>query len=242
MRWRSGPFQSGDYEDPELRGAPFWPLTDGETHFLHSFIQGGIMVPESRSSLRRAWGLCERHAWGALAVELNFREKLLLGPAILYEELLDRCLASAVKSRSFRQFRYRIRPSGPCLICEMGAFHAGKGAAKDAVIRLGKQTGRVAEFAAKDEGYWKSTVCPACSTREEGILCRRHLLESDTPNDGDGLKRVVAFLGDTRERVAALGRSFLSDRDGRQLPEDRAALVTAIGWMSGWRPLLILLE
>jgi hypothetical protein len=43
-----------------------WQLSEGEIHFHYWFIQGSIMIPETRCRLRRAWGLCERHAWGSI--------------------------------------------------------------------------------------------------------------------------------------------------------------------------------
>jgi hypothetical protein len=64
--------QKGLYEDPHLQTVPFWPLTDGEIHYLYWFIQGGIMNVDTRWALRRAWGFCARHAWAALAVEMAF--------------------------------------------------------------------------------------------------------------------------------------------------------------------------
>ena len=79
MKWRSGLFQKGDYEDSNLRGMPFWPLSDGEVHYLYGFIQGSIMIPETHFAIHRGWGFCERHAWGAFAVELCFRKLPLLG-------------------------------------------------------------------------------------------------------------------------------------------------------------------
>lgn len=35
------------------------------------------MNPETRASLRRAWGMCERHAFGFVAVEAAFRSRFL---------------------------------------------------------------------------------------------------------------------------------------------------------------------
>lgn len=41
-------------------------LSGGEIHYLWWFIQGSIMNPDTRYKLRDSWGLCERHAWGAI--------------------------------------------------------------------------------------------------------------------------------------------------------------------------------
>lgn len=48
------------------------------------------MEPDVRRRLHRAWGMCGRHAWGALAVETSYRYGYLHGPAALYEDLMDR--------------------------------------------------------------------------------------------------------------------------------------------------------
>ena len=52
-------------------------LSDGEIHYLYWFIQGSIMVPNIRRRLRRAWGFCERHAWGYILVEAAFWQRRL---------------------------------------------------------------------------------------------------------------------------------------------------------------------
>lgn len=127
MRWRRR-LQKGLYEDPHLETVPFWPLTDGEIHYLYWFMQGGIMNVDTRWALRRAWGFCARHAWAALAVEMAFRSDYLLGPAILWVDLLERCLIA-----------WRLRPTGSCTICNMGIYWATKGAAKTEVLEQGRQ-------------------------------------------------------------------------------------------------------
>jgi len=68
-----------------LRAVPTeaWQLSDGEIHYLWWYMQGSIMDPGVRQRLRRAWGMCGRHAWGALAVETAFRPGFLHGPALL---------------------------------------------------------------------------------------------------------------------------------------------------------------
>src|SRR5512135_231296 len=44
-------------------------LSKGEVHFLRSFIQGSIMLTETRRRLLLAWGMCPRHSLAALSVE-----------------------------------------------------------------------------------------------------------------------------------------------------------------------------
>ena len=68
--------------------------SEGEVYYLWSFIQGSIMIPETRWQLRRAWGMCERHAFVAVAVECAHRRAFLHGPAILYRDLMERARAA----------------------------------------------------------------------------------------------------------------------------------------------------
>jgi hypothetical protein len=69
-------------------------LSDGEIHYLYWFIQGSIMVPNIRQRLRRAWGFCERHAWGYILVEAAFYRGFMHGASILYEDLLFLALSA----------------------------------------------------------------------------------------------------------------------------------------------------
>jgi hypothetical protein len=42
--------------------------------------------------------------------------------------------------------------------------------------------------------------------------------------------------------MSALDRSYMLEHKGTAKPEDRAALLTAVGWLNGWRPLLALIQ
>lgn len=52
--------------DPSVRAS--FELSPGEIHFLWWFIQGNIMNPSPQVRLRKNWGVCERRAWGWMAV------------------------------------------------------------------------------------------------------------------------------------------------------------------------------
>jgi len=94
-------------------------LSDGEVHFLWSFIQGSIMIPETRRALRRAWGMCQRHSYGFLAVDAAFRHGWLHAPTILYADLMERARAALDIGGLFWPARLaaRLRARGPCLMC-----------------------------------------------------------------------------------------------------------------------------
>ena len=69
-----------------------WAPTDGEINLFWSFIQGSIVTPETWNALLRSYGFCERHAWIHIGIEMSFRDQYLLGPTILYAELVEKAL------------------------------------------------------------------------------------------------------------------------------------------------------
>jgi hypothetical protein len=229
------------YSDPFIQTLPPWPLSDGEIHFLYWFIQGSIMIPETRHALHRAWGLCERHAWAALAVEMSFRPTYLHGPALLYQDLLERCLAAFTRAGPLRAQRVarRLRSQGPCLMCKLNVYRAGRGGASLTTIERGRQTAPLYRFAIDHKKYWEQTVCGVCDGSTSHIRCRRHLIEQ-----ASGLAEHSVHAGlvaDLLDRVRVLARSYIWENHGTDRPEHRAALISTAGFMSGWRPLLVLL-
>jgi hypothetical protein len=225
-----------------MEGLPPWPLSDGEIHFLYWFIQGSIMIPETRHALRRAWGFCERHAWAALAVELCFRPRFLHGPALLYDDLLQRCLAVLSGNAPFRLQRVTrgLRSRGPCLMCTLDLHRAGRGGAQAGIIERGRQTVPLRQFAAELKAHWDATVCSMCSGGGTDVLCRRHLIAQ---------RRLAAATIDTHRQmvldihtgIVRLARSYVWGNRNTDRPQDRAALVSAVGFLGGWHPLLLLL-
>lgn len=214
------------------------PLSDGEVHFLWWFIQGSIMNPGTRWRLRRAWGLCARHAWGALAVEAAFREDYLHGPAILYEDLIERA-RSAFMLRGALQARRlgrRLRATGPCMMCEMGLDAASAGIAREELLVQGRDSTQLRAFAEATKPYWSKAVCGRCVKEGSYSLCRIHLLEAAThgfvANLDDHRSRVQDILGHLR----IYRQSFVWGYHGTETDEDRAALISAVGWCSGWQP------
>lgn len=95
--------------------------TDGEINFLWSFIQGSIMIPETRNALLRSYGFCERHAWIHIGVEMSFRDQYLLGSTILYGQLIEKSLrAISVPQRvGLHSVIRQLRATGRCLLCAL---------------------------------------------------------------------------------------------------------------------------
>lgn len=200
------------------------------------------MIPETRHALRRAWGLCERHAWADLAVEMCFRRTLLHGPALLYEDLLGRCIAALSRGGPFGTQRVvrRLRSHGPCLMCELNVYRAGRGGALQGTIERGRQTAPLWRFAVDHQEYWREAVCGICSGSNSQIRCRRHLVDQAGLGQ-DLVNSHVDMIAEVFGRVKLLARSYVWGNRGTDRPQDRAALISAAGFMSGWRPLLVLL-
>lgn len=248
MKWRRG-LRAGPYEDPQLRLVPFWPLSDGEIHYFYWFIQGSIMNAGVRWALRRAWGLCERHAWAALAVETAFRSDYVLGPTVLYVDLLDRCLSHIPRSGPFQSLRFRQRmlATGPCMACDMGLYRATSGLAKPELLDQGRQTDALVSYARRYRELWQPSACQLCAgsprtndLSADNTLCRPHILAQRNAPTESQIRSLQALLKTTYDHVSILDRSYTLGNEGTERPEGHAALLTAIGWLSGWRPLLAL--
>jgi hypothetical protein len=217
-------------------------ITDNEVHFLWWFIQGSIMTPETRNALLHGFGLCERHAWVHLSVEMSFRKRHFLGPVILYRALVERSLR-AFQARERIGLRFplsRLQAAGPCLLCALSINHAGVGATPPTRLARGRNSSGLRSFAAGLESLWRPKVCAICANEpDRSSRCRPHLLadlKSRKPVD-------FSWHQDSLEQLSMrLARYEGSFTAGTEEPsdQDRAALISAVGWCSGWHPLLAL--
>ena len=221
-----------------------WSLSDGEIHFLWWFIQGSIMNPETRQHLRQAWGFCQRHACGFLAVECAFRHNWPHGSALLYEDLMGRA-SEAFRGhlRPAKLVAYRLRDQRRCLMCELQIGPQSAGQVGGDILERGRDLGEIRSFAEQTRGYWEPCLCDRCLGRDgAGRRCRPHLLASlrhGEPVDMDGEAAFVRYLLDHVRRYA---RSFRWEDRGTDTIEDRAALIGGLGWCSGWGEWLRLVD
>jgi hypothetical protein len=223
-------------------GRPPYP-SDGDINFLWAFIQGGMMNAPTWRRLMRAWGFCERHAWIALSVEMAFRHRYLLGPAILYRALAEQAVEATspgvVAPR--RVAARRLAARGPCIVCD--ACIRGPGAMPLARIERGRNLTPLRAYAEEFAPLWRPQVCPVCwPGAGGGRPCRRHLIVRLRRGGSAGLSTEHGFLGGLARHVDAYGHSFVWGHAGSVTPEDRASLITVVGWCSGWAPLMQLLE
>lgn len=201
------------------------------------------MVPETRWRLRRGWGMCDRHAWGALAVEASYRPSFFHGPAILYEDIMERAQAAFPLAGPGQAVRlaWALRPTGPCMMCEMGYGPGQPAAASREMIEGGRYWGHPRAFAARTEAWWRPTVCRRCLGNGPGARCRSHLRE-DARNEGAvDVARHRAAVEDILRRLRVYARSFVWGYQHTQTDEGRASLISAVGWCSGWHTLMCLL-
>ena len=215
----------------------WWHLSDGEIHYVWWFVQGSIMEPDVRRRLRRAWGMCQRHAWGAIAAEAAFRQNSFHGPAILYHDLMERAhraLATAGPWVAPRASR-RLGPSGPCLMCAMGFSAGSAGIVKPELVERGRDLTMIREFAADTRRYWEPTVCGACVGDGAPARCRPHLIEAARYGRGNDLAVDRALVADVLARLSTYAQSFRWECRGTDTDRDRAALLSAVGWCSGWK-------
>ena len=218
-------------------------LSGGEIHFLWWFIQGSIMVPFTRQRLRKAWGLCERHAWGFILVEAAFRHGYMHGPAILYEDLLEPAILALGQRGLLKQWLLwlHLREKGPCLMCEMNLGPETKGAATPDRIVRGRDTTELRRFAQRTHKYWEIALCGRCLGNGAVQRCRRHLMEDASRGGALSLSAHFLFLKDIFEHLVLYSRSFRWEYQGTETEEDEAALISAVGWCSGRQPLLSIL-
>ncbi len=214
------------------------PLSDGEIHYLWWFIQGVIMDVSTRWKLRHAWGLCGRHGWGALATEAAFRHGFLHGPAVLYEDIMGRALR-ALQIRGPLQARrlpWKLRERGPCMMCEMDLGPGSRAAARPKLIESGRDPRYLLAFAAETRAYWWKTVCGRCVSSGSSARCRPHLVEETSTGPAGDPAEHRALVQYNFDHVRAYRRSFVWEHHGTDTAEDRAALISAVGWCSGWHP------
>jgi hypothetical protein len=213
-------------------------ITDGEINFLWSFIQGSIINPETWTSLLSGCGFCQRHAWVHLSVEMAFRERYLLGPTILYAALVEKALSAVCVRQAFAARRLLARES--CLLCTLNIVNLSRGACPQHRLLQGRDTRPLMSFAFDLKEFWSDYVCDVCKHDNGEIRCRRHFVADLRARRPINLLRQQTMLSDLHHRLVRFQESFTVGKP-KASDQDRASLIAALGWCSGWRPLLALL-
>jgi len=219
-------------------------LSDGEIHYLWWFIQGSIMTPSTRKRLWDGWGMCERHTWGFISVDAAFRNGYMHGPAVLYEDLMNRARSALVVRGCMQAWRSmrNIRDKGPCLMCEMNYGPHSKGAIEAHRVRKGRDVSELQALARRTTPYWRKALCGRCAGNDSAKRCRRHLIEEISRGMVSDLSPHASHIGSIARHIERYARSFRHGYHGTATDEDTAALISAVGWCSGWKTFLSIVK
>jgi hypothetical protein len=202
------------------------------------------MYPSTRDRLRKAWGLCERHAWGFISVDAAFRGGYLHGPAVLYEDLMDRAFTAMDVNALLSPVRMlrKLREKEPCTMCEGRYGPDTKGAINEDRVKKGRDLTELRLLARRAGPYWRPTICGRCAGTDAVQRCRRHLMEDiamDLVDNFDEHRRLVTGIA---HRLSIYAQSFQVEFRHTRTDEDMAALISAVGWCSGWSVFLSIMR
>ena len=198
------------------------------------------MSPMTRERLWNGWGMCERHAWAFIVVETAFRGDYLMGPAILYEDLMHRALIKFSNRGALKPWKIQkgLIDKGPCMMCEMQYGPESRASAGPELLEKGRDLNEFQTFAKRTYHYWKKTVCGRCAGNNAVHRCRNHLIEAISQGRIDDLSLHEKLVGHIARRIKTYMLSFRWENRGTETVKDISALISAVGWCSGWRPLL----
>ncbi len=227
----------GDAEEVQVEGGPL-AITDGEVNFIQGFVHDGSIGAECGLQLMRHWGYCERHAWVSLAVEMSVLHDFCSRSATLYADILRQGVAVLAPEQLRRQrvVAKELKEGGTCMICNANPMRRGLLSVSE--LTKAKDPARLRSFAEKSAPFWQSDRCPQCVNGVTGgHLCRRHLIEVLSEGVSLNLMFEREYLLNVLARLENYAWSFSWGFHGMDGPEDHAALISAIGWCSGWSSL-----
>ena len=126
-------------------------------------------------------------------------------------------------------------------MCEMGFERRSRGAFRQDRIEQGRDLTMIREFANATREYWEPTVCGRCAGDESETRCRPHLLAEARARTVGDLEAHRSDVARILERLTVFARSYRWEYRNTETDRDRAALLSAVGWCSGWQGGLVLL-
>jgi putative (di)nucleoside polyphosphate hydrolase len=223
-----------DAEKEPVDGGPL-SISDGEVNFIQGFVHDGSIGAECGLQLMGYWGYCERHAWVSFAVEMSTLRGFCSRSASLYVDILQQA-STALAGNTQRAIAKQLKERGSCMICN--ANPKWRGLLSAAELAEAKDPARLRNFLEESAPFWRSDCCPRCITLVTGgQLCRHHMIEAINEGQSLDLRHERDYFLNMLARLENYAWSFswgFRDIDG---PEDRAAIVSAIGWCSGWSSL-----
>jgi len=127
-------------------------------------------------------------------------------------------------------------------MCNMEYDSHSKGFMKAERARIGRDLGALQDLAVRTAPYWEKALCGRCAGNDSPQRCRRHLAEEISQGVIKDLSPHVSLVDDIEKHIRMYNRSFCHGYHGTDTDEDRAALISAVGWCSGWKTLLSIVE
>ncbi|WP_454872166.1 hypothetical protein [Paraburkholderia xenovorans] len=231
---------------------PCEPFSDGELAFFRRFIREPSTSRNGMlSNTAERWGFCQRHTLGLLAVCASIPRSGLNTAAVLYERMtrdasviLRRCASTGDSCGQL------LRSEEPCPMCELGLNENSAGLIRREWLALPQSLERLRSLLNDTFDRWSPLVCSTCVHRAMGPLCRRHAADallvgceaSDTSTPGvSAVDRELAMLDTLGTQLSAYLATFLPESAGVDTGEGVAALITAVGWCTGWEMLSLAL-
>jgi len=126
-------------------------------------------------------------------------------------------------------------------MCEAGFGPDSKGFVKEQIVSRGRDLEQLLEFAQTTGQYWRKRVCGTCAGTGSRVRCRKHLLEGDSLRSPGEMSFHRALVTSIAHHIRRYARSFQFEFQDSGTDEDAAALLSAVGWCSGWKVLLSIL-
>ncbi|HPC85753.1 MAG TPA: hypothetical protein PK927_04680, partial [Smithellaceae bacterium] len=208
------------------------------------YMQGSIMDPDVRRRLRNAWGFCARHAWIALWVESSFRHSFLMGPAMVYEDIIEKAVRVIDTRGPMKnlQILAGLRERGNCLLCDMVSEENKRNNIRPDRVLRGQDRSELRRFARRTRGYWEQWACGRCSGDDTWVRCRLHLMEDARNGSISEITHHRSMLHELKKHITAYSNGFRWELRGTATAHDMAAMIGCVGWCSGWKPLFRILD
>jgi hypothetical protein len=126
-------------------------------------------------------------------------------------------------------------------MCEEGYGGESKGFVKPEIVERGRDFSEFRSIVRTTFPYWRNAVCGQCAGTASTVRCRRHFLEQETSLASE-LEAQKGFVANIFHHITKYSCSFRWGFQHTRTAEDAAALIMAVGWCSGWRLLLSIME
>jgi hypothetical protein len=85
-------------------------------------------------------------------------------------------------------------------------------------------------------------VCGRCAQNASAYRFRPHLIKDLSTGLGEGLAFHSAHLAYVLHHIELYSRSFRWQFQRTETEEDKAALISSVGWCSGWKTFLSIVQ